>query len=343
MGHPLSEGIPWDKYTELEIQTLLKMHFEMLGYDVVWRHRDDPANEDGIDLECVRRTDKRRILVSVKKKPKKEALAQVVQLAGHPADERIYVYVGGAAQSFRDKFETFGQIEFWDEQRIESELNETGMTLRLKMANAKASGSILEIMRCIMAVLESKDAAPPPPKPTPEMMHTLWAMKDRAVTINHCASMAQLMLEVPSRFGKPSHDQVQNLVVYVLDYIYAYGLVTLQKALEDMSPELQSVLAHVYKKTKIRTNWGELFQYYPGAFPGNVDWVYRQFDKEREEWKGLSEDIERLEKEKKAPDFVWTHLDDAAELLRQLHVWSDGLEGTIDYMYTYCVRGEVQA
>ena len=241
MGQPLSEGIPWGSYTELEIQTLLNMHFEMLNYEVIWRHREDPANEDGIDLECTRRSDKRRVLVAVKKKPRKEALAQVVQLAGHQADQQVFVYVDGAAQSFRDKFDTFAQkVEFWNEERMESEMNETGMTLRLKMANTKASGSMLKIMRILTALISATGTSAPTAKPTEETMHTLWAMKDRAVTVKHCATMAQLMLEDSSRFGKPGHEQVQNLVVYVLDYIFAYGLLTLQKALEDMSPELVS-------------------------------------------------------------------------------------------------------
>lgn len=47
MGHPLFKGIPWEDYTELEIQTILKIHFEDQGYDVVWRHRIDSANEEG--------------------------------------------------------------------------------------------------------------------------------------------------------------------------------------------------------------------------------------------------------------------------------------------------------
>ncbi len=51
-GGTLSRGIPWIKYTENEIQGILKIHFEILGYDVIWRHKDDPANEHGIDLEC---------------------------------------------------------------------------------------------------------------------------------------------------------------------------------------------------------------------------------------------------------------------------------------------------
>ena len=119
-GNPVSKGIPWDAYLELEVQTILKIHFEKLGFEISWRHQDDPANEKGIDLECTRDSDNQKVLIAVKKKPKKEALAQLVELVGHPANKRIYVYIGGAAQSFRDKFSTFEpQVEFWNEKKLE--------------------------------------------------------------------------------------------------------------------------------------------------------------------------------------------------------------------------------
>jgi len=340
LGNPLSEGIPWEDYSELEIQTLVKMHFEMLDYDVVWRHLDDPANERGIDLECNRKSDKRKVLVAVKKNPKKEALAQVVELADYKADERIYVYIGGAAQSFRDKLSNFkSKVQFWDEKELESRLNETGLTLQLKIANSKANEAMLSIMRCILHVIEDKSLGPPSSTPNTDTLETLWGLKDRAVTIHKCAGMAQLMLEDSSRFGRPSHEEVQKLVVFILNYIYAYGLLSLQRTFEDLSPELQSLLHHVHKKTRIRSNWLELFQYRQGSVPGAVERVHQDFAKERAKWKGL--DSGTFEHEKRIPDTSWTHLDDAAESFRRLSVWSHGLEGTIDYIYEKCVHGEV--
>ncbi len=53
-GATLSKGIPWKEFSEREVQGILKIHFEVLGYDVTWRHEGDPANERGIDLECKR-------------------------------------------------------------------------------------------------------------------------------------------------------------------------------------------------------------------------------------------------------------------------------------------------
>lgn len=187
-GNPVTKGIPWDDYDELEIQTLLKMHFEMMGYETTWRHRDDPANEKGIDLEFNRKSDGRRVLVAVKKYPKKGALAQVVELADHEANERIYVYVGGAAQSFRDKLGNFSsRVRFWNEHELEGKLDETGTTLQLKVANSKANEAMFRIMAHILAWIRTKPPTRAPAKPSAEVLETLWGMKDRAVTVNKCA------------------------------------------------------------------------------------------------------------------------------------------------------------
>jgi hypothetical protein len=343
-GNPVSEGVPWDAYSELELQTILKIHFENLGFEVNWRHQEDPANEKGIDLECTRDSDNQKVLIAVKKKPRKEALAQLVELVDHPASKRIYVYVGGAAQSFRDKFSTFEpQVEFWDEKKLEEHLNDSGLTLELKIHNSRANEAMLRIMRRLIEVIKSKPEKDSlSGKPSQETMETLWGMKDRAVTVNKCALMSQLMFEDSSRFGELTDEQVQNLVLYVLDYAYVYGLMSLCRTFEDLSPEFQELLCLVHDITKIRSNWHELFSYSHGLRPGAVETVHHQYAKERTELKGVVKSLEAGAREAGLPEIQYTRLDRAAEAFRRLYVWSHGLESTLDDLYTMCVRGYVE-
>jgi len=343
MGNPLSKGILWKDYSELELQTLLKMHFEMMDYDTTWRHRDDPANEKGVDLEFNRKSDGRRVLVAVKKHPKKGALAQILELAGQAADERIYVYIGGAVQSFRDKLGVFrSKVQFWDERELESRLNGTGLTMQLKVANSKTYQAMFKIMVQLIDAIQKKPPRGPPSKPRAETLETLWGMKDRAVTTSKCATMAQLMLGDPGRFGELSHEKVQNLVVYLLDYIYAYGLMSLQKTFEDLSPELRWLLYYVHKKTKIRSNWLELFQYSRGPVPGEVELFHQEFEKDRAKRTEALRGMKSIVHDDTSAEPKAIHLEDAAILFRSLSIWADGLEGTIDDLYERCVRGNVR-
>jgi len=57
----LSKIIPWNEFSELEIHGILKMHFESLGFKVIWRHREDSANEKGIDLECIHKKNRKKV------------------------------------------------------------------------------------------------------------------------------------------------------------------------------------------------------------------------------------------------------------------------------------------
>jgi hypothetical protein len=344
MGNPISGGIPWIAYSELEVQTILKIHFETLEFDVNWRHYDDPANEKGVDLECSRPSDNQEVLIAVKKKPKKEALAQLVELVDHPATKRIYVSIGGAAQSFLDNSRKFeAQIEFWDEQKLEDHLNESGLTLRLKVANSQANDAMFRIMKNLMRIIKSKPAKGSlPGKPSSEIMETLWGMKDRAVTVYKCAAMMQLMFEDSSRFGDLTDEQVQNLVLYVLDYVYVKGLLSICTVFEDLSPELQELLSHVHMVTKIRSNWHELYTYHRDLVPGAIDVVYRDYAEEKAKWKAVAASLKAGSKDAGLLSDENRRLDDATGVFRRLGTWAHGLEGTIDDLYTLCVRGYVE-
>jgi len=344
MGHPISKGIPWALFSEIEIQEILKIHFENLGFDVVWRHKDDPANEGGVDLECTREKDSIRTLVSVKKKPKKEALAQVVELSGEKADRRIYVYIGGASQSFRDQSSSFEtKVEFWNEKKLEDELNESRLTLRLKVDNSLANNAMFRIMRSLLDSIQTKPPKGQLPKPNSEIMETIWGMKDRAVTVNKCASMAQLLFEESSRFGELSYDQVQNLVVWCLDFIYTYGLLSLWDAFEALPSELKAMLYHVHERTKIRSNWLELNTYRAGLMPGRVGYAVKEYESEKTKWKRAEKAIESMKKKGEIPEHELTRLDEAAEEFRLLGIWAHGLEGTIDYLFEQSIRGNVRS
>src|SRR6266566_2467008 len=156
-GRIISKGIPWNEFSEIEIQGILKIHFEELGYDVTWRHRDDPANEGGIDLECRRKVDSNIVVLAFKKKPRKEALAQVLELSDEEANKRVFVYVGGASQSFRDKLSRFkSRVEFWNEEKLEEQLSISGLTLSLKTDNSSAAHAMFAIMRNLVRVINTR-------------------------------------------------------------------------------------------------------------------------------------------------------------------------------------------
>ncbi len=335
-------AIPWTKYSEVEIQTILKIHFEDLGYKITWRHLDDASNEKGIDLECFRESDKSKILVAVKKNPKKDALAQLVELKSHPATKRVYVYVGGAVQSFRDQSATFNDsIEVWDEDRLDKQLNATGMTLNLKVDNSTANDAMFSITKCIY-LLTSK---PYPEFQTPanpaEMLEMLWGLKDRVVTVNQNLRMAQDVFENEDNFAEMSDKQVQNLVLSILGFVYQFGLRSINYDLSHPSEEFKSLLHTVHQKTSIRSNWSALWIYRVGFVPGRVEQAHQEYEGHEGEWRKELESIKGVDNS--ALFEKSTNIEHAANTFRVLANWADGLEGTVDFLFTRVVRGVVRA
>jgi hypothetical protein len=328
-GNPISQGIPWNNFSEVEIHALLKVHFESLGFGIIWRHKDDPANENGVDLECTSIKDNSKILIAVKKKPKKEDIGQLLELSQTQADKKIYVYINGASQSFREKMPFFAsEIEFWDEKQIEDNLMKSYLTFRLLIDNSYTNYSI-QVIKDVLRQTITSSKRRPFPKPNKDIMNILWAMKDRAVTLNKCSGMLQLMFEDSKRFGNLTPSQIQNLVLWCFDELYSASLFALHDSMRSLPNELVTIFQYTYDRTKARSNWLNLFSYPPRFIPGNLDTLINKDTSIAE--------LKELQKLLEESDIQNILLDEAANEFRLLCIWAEGLEGTIDYVYLECL------
>lgn len=343
----LSGRIPWRDFSELEIQAILKIHFENLGYNVRWPHRDDPSHESGVDLDCTSKRGKKHVLVAVKKKPLKTAIAQVLELSRKDAEERVYVYVDGAAESFQESIKDFRRkVAFWDENRLEEHLRSSEMTLSLRLDNSLANHAQFAVMKSIMNVIGSEELLKLKLviQNKNRMLDDLWGIKDRAVTLNKCASMIQLMLEDNDRFGrKLSYETLEALTLWCFDYLYVYALVSLKNFFEHLTPTFKILLARVHERTRIRSNWLELYTYRPGLMPGRVLATLEDYEKQKAKYKPINESLKNLRKQakKKIPLIELTEQEKFADLFRHFGIWAHGLESTVDDLFTKAVRGQV--
>lgn len=331
----VSEGIPWRKFSEIEIQALLKYHFETLGFDVIWRHKHDPANEKGIDLECIRKKDKEKIFIAVKIKPLKNDIAQVLDLTNSSADRKIYVHINGTAQSFRELSEQYGyNIEFWDQNKLEETLVESNLTPILKIHNSSTSTTIHEITKILERTINTVPKKEFP-KPTVEVMETLWGMKNRAVSINKCARMLQTMFEHPENFGPVNQKQVLDLVLRCHDRLSS-ALDSLRDGFKSQSPDLKAILYYIHKETSVRSNWRNLKFFDHGLIPGNIvsEIEYSQITISNDD----VDDIEETNQEISDINSSKYIFQNAAGEFCSIAVWADAIEDTIDFVHEGCLN-----
>lgn len=158
-------------------------------------------------------------------------------------------------------------------------------------------------------------------------------MKDRAVTVNKCITMAQLMFEDSNRFGEFSDIKAQNIMIWCLDFIYTYGLNSLQSVFVALPRELKELLSCVHENTKVRSNWLQLFTYDPGLIPGRVEDACGKYEQLIASWKNNTEKLQSIHAEDGISEPAYTELEEVADELRRLGIWADGLEGTIDSLF----------
>jgi hypothetical protein len=264
--------IPWPDFSELEIQTLLKIHFESLGYTIRWCHNEDAQHERGIDLDCAN-NEGNRIVVAVKKDPKTEDIAQLLDLSRTEAKQRIYVRIKRGTQRFEDEARKLREtVDFWDPDTLENEMNRTGLTLTLLFRNSDVATEMLSI--CRLFVETGKEYELPAGNMRshcdPRILKVLWDLKDRAVTLNKCFRLLQQLFEETPFLGTLAADDVRDLFSSSLAHLSLYGSRPILQTLERGDSDLLALIREVYLKTHTRSNWLHMARLTPLARPGSI-------------------------------------------------------------------------
>ena len=264
--------IPWLEFVESEIQTLLKAHFEILGYKIRWCHDEDAPHERGIDLDCTN-NEGDRIVVAVKKDPRTEDIPQLLDLSRTEARKRIYVRIKGGTQRFEDETRKHKEtVDFWDPERLEKEMNTSGLTLTLLFRNSSVVTEMLRICR-LFIVTGQEYEAPVKPKRSdcePMILRVLWDLKDRAVTLSKCFGLLQQLLEDTAFLTTLRADDARDLFSSGLAYLSVYGSRPILRTLERGDPQLLALIREAYLKTHSRSNWLDMSRMTTRLRPGSI-------------------------------------------------------------------------
>jgi hypothetical protein len=93
--------IRWGLYSESELLEILTELFKEKGYDVYNIHKIDRRGEKGIDMECTRTAENQKVIIAVKKKPKKSDIGQLQDFIKRQASSKIYVYIEEPTSDFK--------------------------------------------------------------------------------------------------------------------------------------------------------------------------------------------------------------------------------------------------
>ncbi|MGA2785860.1 MAG: hypothetical protein ABSF09_14315, partial [Candidatus Bathyarchaeia archaeon] len=254
--------IPWLKFSEYEIQAILKMHYEATGFRVQWPHDEDASHERGIDLDCTGASGE-RVIIAVKKDPKTEDIVQLQRFARNDASQKIYVRIKRGTQEFEDETQRQGTVEFWDQSRLQLTLSESCLTQLLLFENSDFVKELLSIVWELIR-LASSEVSGPQEKirygNAPELVDVLWALKDRSVTLRKCSYLLQ-MLNEDTKFSVPQQEYAREVLEVIVD-VLCTGTKPFLEILRQKG-KIVYLLRELYQITAGRSNWTMMMSYLP--------------------------------------------------------------------------------
>jgi hypothetical protein len=192
--------IDWYQFDESQIQILIALLYQNMGYSIENWHKSDRAREDGADL-IVRKV-KNDIAIAVKIKPKQEDRPQLMDLYNRKEKRKIYVYIKTPTRIFYDFMKKYqDKVEFWDATRLNEYFveNNLGFTTSLILDNHKISKTVQEIQQTLFGIRENclKLSTKKAQTLDRQSLKLLWRLKDEAVSLYKTNLNVITLLERP--------------------------------------------------------------------------------------------------------------------------------------------------
>ena len=285
--------IPWDEYSEEEIQAILKQYFESLGYKVDWLHMEDRRMEKGIDLQCTKRN--KSIGIAVKRKPVSSDHRQLVDLVNSKCKRKIYVYVYKPTPTFRVKVERYKKhVEFWNPKLIERTFKKTQVGLcllyDLYFGNSPFAEKAAAFLTSLHSLVKSKKKISSRSFPL-KKMGDLWQLKDSVVSMHKSLGLLLETFEDEAVIANINEIAIFKIFLIALESI----TFSLHKFIElwEKATADNSLIFQAYEEWGDRSNWFSLWHqaadledvsiYRPGIMRENFDKLSKIDKKEFDE------------------------------------------------------------
>lgn len=277
--------IPWKAYSEMEILEVLTLLFRDRGYEVYNVHKTDRGAENGADLECTRMEETGKILIAVKKKPRKIDIGQLKTFAKRPTISKIYVHIEEPSAAFRKAMEEVQtRVNFWNAEKLTYEIFCTDVRFYLFMVIENSFEiPIFELTRSFFEVYFSlkKRKAGKPIRVDSKMLNLLWAAKDRSSSLYKALRILQKIFEEMdlSRIDEETKRLIVDAFLISLEELKFQSLDTLYDHFQELLDKYPTNFEQYCEQTKGRSNWTYLAANIPKLSPKYiVETLERAYD-----------------------------------------------------------------
>ena len=322
--------IPWKLYSESEILEVLTEIFKVKGYQVYNIHKTDRRGEEGVDLECAKPAENQKVILAVKKQPRKTDVGQLKEFAERPATSRIYVYVNEPSTAFKNVMEKLrNRISFWNAETLTYELFCTDIRFYIFMVlESSFEQPIYQIVNSFFEVYfkAERKMVKRPLKATPDMLNLLWVAKDRSSSLHKSLRTLQLLFEEMNLNEADEETKKAMTVAFLrsMENLKHENLDQLQSHFSEFLDKYPTNFEQFCKQTKGRSNWRSWAVIRPTLSPRYITKFLEDGRESAQRWKNL---LERSDTSKLQPESLSETLGDVArQVANEVYMFEDAVD-----------------
>lgn len=335
--------IPWQKFSEEEIQHLIAMLFHTLNYHIEHLHKSDRANEDGADI--VIKNKKENIAIAVKIKPNNKDRPQLIDLSKRKDKRKIYVYIQTPTKKFLEFIKNYKNIEFWDVKTLNTFFIEKNLHFSsfIIFDNHPINERLVEIKEFFFLLWDlshelKKEKIDNLDK---ESLFLLWRLKDASVVLNQTNYLIERIFDEPFNFkNKKFSEHFVRIFLYYLDILETKIISFLKYFIKFFEKNLKIVLNSIIEHST-SSHWFWIAGYKPLNDIAFLKRELKEAIKDSDSIKKLDKlknklskkekkEIKDYEKEISRGNNVWNAM---RGKLKSLHYLGEGIEYIIDDIF----------
>lgn len=325
--------IPWSEYSEDEIQEVLTAIFEQKGYEVYNIHKVDRREEDGVDIECTRLGETEKILISVKKHPRKKDVNQLHKFADKPSKTKIYVFVGEPSSAFKGAMEKVKhKVSFWNSKKLTYEIFNTDIRFYLFLIVENYFEKDIYTITLSFTKFYYDFAKNGPKyrktlKLDNEMLNLLWNIKDRSASLHKSLRNLQTLFEEMNQLEIEERSKMCITRAYLkaLSHLHKDSLKPLRELYLEFLKKYPANFEQFCRESRGSSYWKYVLEIRPRLLPG---FILESFKEEKEMLREMKNETQKVAIPNK--ERFSEILGDVARILANEAYW---LEDTVDNLF----------
>jgi hypothetical protein len=343
--------ILWEKYSEDELRTIVKLYYTNNGFCVDDLHEADKRGEKGADLMIYKSGEAEKTAIALKVKPTKSDIYQLQELAKRTERHKKYIYTQTPSTDFYFELEQYrNRVDFWDTRKLTYEIAVSNPSLAVWLTCSShplfaCIGQLNVSLALSYYKWKKKKKFQGKSSVDARFYREVWRLKDDFSSLNKSLRSLQHIFEskLSEAEGLPS-DPLNLLCLFerALDSMMTPSLEKSNLRISELINDYGKFISNVIEETSDRSNWMSYPSFDWSLMPGKMrSDLISEVDEERN---NLSLKmsfkmtlIEKLDEEIKSKQYqgLFFEIGNVARILANS---ADDMEYFIDCLFTFSLQ-----